>query len=249
MDLASISGTALGLLVILLGQWFAGGALGQILQASAAFIVLGGTLAAVLLSSAPQDLKRAFSLLPSLYSRKTSSFEPLIQEAVNLATVVRKEGLLAIEGQKIAIQDPILRKGIKYIVEGLEPASLREILDSEIKNDSDSDENAARVFEAAGTYAPTLGIVGAVLGLIQVVTLLSDPAKLGQGIAVAFVSALYGLALANLLFLPWAAKTRRMAEERAVSREIAKLGVFGIVEGVNPHFLQERLQVFLKKQA
>ncbi len=241
MNLASWIGTFLGLLALVGGQWLEGGHVGQIVQGTAALIVLGGTLGATLLAFPMEDVRRAFELLPLVYRNEAQNVGPLIAEIVQVATTVRRDGLIAVEATRAQIADPLLKRGIKYVIDGFDAAAVREILESEIERGLDDDERAARVFEGAGGYAPTIGILGAVLGLIHVMTLLNEPSRIGEGIAVAFVATVYGVALANLVLLPWGAKLKRIAEQRVVSRELVRLGLGAIQEGLNPLFIQERL--------
>jgi chemotaxis protein MotA len=243
-DLASLLGTILGFVGIVGGQLLEGGHIEQILQLTAALIVFGGTLGAIFLAFPMSDIRRAFSMIPSVYMDSHSEMGPLIDEIVKAATVARKEGLLAIEPLRASMTHPLFKKSIKYVIDGFEPATVREIIETEIERGLDEDENAAKVFEGAAGFAPTIGILGAVLGLIHVMTMLNEPSKIGEGIAVAFVATLYGLGLANLVLLPWAMKLKRKAAERSMAREIVKMGVIAIQEGQNPNFLQEKLEVY-----
>jgi chemotaxis protein MotA len=168
----------------------------------------------------------------------------VIDEIVKAAAIVRKEGLLAVEPVRATFTDPLFKKIIKYVIDGFEANTVREIIETEIERGLEEDQNAAKVFESAGGFAPTIGILGAVLGLIHVMTMLSDPSKIGEGIAVAFVATIYGVGLANLILPPWSMKLKRKATERMVAREVVKMGVIGIQEGLNPSFLQEKLEVY-----
>jgi chemotaxis protein MotA len=244
LDLASLIGSLLGLGAILGGQLLEGGRVGQILQPTAALIVVGGTLGAMFLAYTPLDIRRAFALVPLIYRDGDEDPGPVIEEIVRIATVARKEGVLAVEGSRESIRDPLFKRAIKYVIDGFEPATVREIIDAEISRSFEAEENAAKVFEGAGGFAPTIGIIGAVLGLIHVMSMLNDPSKIGEGIAVAFVATVYGVGLANLVLIPWGTKLKRKAHARMMAKEVIKLGVIGIQEGMNPHFLQEKLQVF-----
>jgi chemotaxis protein MotA len=246
LDLAAIVGTLLGLGAVLVGQILEGGTLGQITQITAALIVLGGTLGAMLLSFSSQDVAHAFKSIPLVYLDSRPHLLPLIDEIFELATIARKEGVLALEAQKSKMTDPLLRRGIQFVVDGFDPATVREILEAEIDRTRSHDEMAGRVFEAAGGYAPTVGILGAVLGLIHVMAMLSEPAKIGEGIAVAFVATVYGVGLANLVLIPWGSKLKRRAQLQAQAREMVMVGILGIQEGLNPSFLREKLLVYQK---
>jgi chemotaxis protein MotA len=249
LDLASILGTVLGLIGIIGGQLLEGGSLAQIIQLTAALIVFGGTLGAMFLAYPMEDIRRAFASISSVYFEPRADLKPIVDDIVKIASIVRKDGLLAVEPVRGSIRDPLFKRTIKFVIDGFEPASIREIIDTEIEQGLEDDENAAKVFEGAGSYAPTIGIIGAVLGLIHVMTMLNEPSKIGEGIAVAFVATLYGLGLANLVLLPWGSKLRRRASQKAVARQIVKMGIVGIQEGMSPGFLQEKLETYLHQSA
>lgn len=248
MDLASLIGTLLGISSILGGQVLEGGHISSIMQGTAGLIVIGGTLGAMFLSYPQGDVKKAFSLIPVIYKNVNLDVRPLIDEIIRIATIARKEGVLAVEGQRESILDPLFKKTIKYVIDGFEPNTVKEIIDTEIFLAFEEEEAAGKVFEGAGGYAPTIGIIGAVLGLIHVMENLGGGMdKLGAGIAVAFVATVYGVGIANLLLIPWGTKIKRKATQRMVAKEVVKLGVVGIQEGLNPHFLQEKLEVFVEE--
>jgi len=247
MDLASVIGSIMGIGGVVGGQVLEGGHIGQILQGTAAMIVFGGTFGAMFLSFPVQDIKKAFSLLPAVYQSLDLDVRPTIDEIIRIATIARKEGVLAIEGQKDSIKNELFKKSIKYVIDGFEPNTVKEIMDTEIYLAFEEEENAGKVFEATGGYAPTVGIIGAVLGLIHVMSMLNDPSKIGDGIAVAFVATVYGVGSANLFLIPWGTKIKRKAQQKMLTKEVVKLGVVGIQEGLNPHFLQEKLEVFVEE--
>jgi chemotaxis protein MotA len=247
MDLASVIGTILGITSVVGGQVLEGGHLSQIMQGTAALIVFGGTFGAMLLSFPVQDIKKAFGLLPLIYKKVDLDVRPAIDEIIRIATIARKEGVLAVEGQRESIQNPLFKKTIKYVIDGFEPNTVKEIIDTEIYLAFEEEENAGKVFEGAGGYSPTIGIIGAVLGLIHVMSMLNDPSRIGEGIAVAFVATVYGVGAANLILIPWGTKLKRKAAQRMLTKEVVKLGVIGIQEGLNPHFLQEKLEVFVEE--
>jgi len=186
-------------------------------------------------------------MLPLVYTNVDTDIRPTIEEIIRIATVARKEGVLAVEAQRNSLQNPLFKKSIKYVIDGFEPGTVRDIIDAEINVTFEEEENAARVFEGAGGFAPTIGIIGAVLGLIHVMSMLNDPSKIGEGIAVAFVATVYGVGLSNLILIPWGTKLKRKAAQRMMTKEVVKLGVIGIQEGLNPHFLQEKLEVFVEE--
>lgn len=247
MDLASLIGTIMGISAVVGGQVLEGGHLGQIMQGTAALIVVGGTLGAALLAFPMQDIKKAVSLIPSIYKNVDLDVRPAIDEIIRIATIARKEGVLAVEGQRESITNPLFKKSIKYVIDGFEPNTVKEIIDTEIYLAFEEEENAGKFFEGAGGFAPTIGIIGAVLGLIHVMSMLNDPSKIGEGIAVAFVATVYGVGLSNLFLIPWGTKLKRKASQRMLAKEVIKLGVVGIQEGLNPHFLQEKLEVFVEE--
>ncbi|MEK6706921.1 MAG: flagellar motor protein [Bdellovibrionota bacterium] len=247
MDLASIIGTFLGIASVVGGQVLEGGHIGQIVQGTAALIVFGGTFGAMLVSFPTQDIVKAFKMIPSIYSNVNLDVRPVIDEIIKIATIARKEGVLAVEGQQQSIQNPLFKKSIKYVIDGFEPNTVKEIIDTEISLVFEEEEQAGKVFEGAGGYSPTIGIIGAVLGLIHVMSMLNDPSKIGDGIAVAFVATVYGVGIANLILIPWGTKLKRKAAQRMMTKEVVKLGVVGIQEGLNPHFLQEKLEIFVEE--
>lgn len=247
MDLMSVVGTILGLTAVFGGALLEGLHAGDLLIGTAAMIVFGGTFAAMMVSFPPQDVKRALGMIPLIYKKVDLDVRPIIDEIIRIATVARKEGVLAVEGQRESIQDPLFKKTIKYVIDGFEPNTVKEIIDTEIYLSFEETEAAGKVWEGAGGYSPTIGIIGAVLGLIHVMKSLDDPSKIGSGIAVAFVATVYGVGAANLILIPWGTKLKRKAAQLMLAKEVVKLGVVGIQEGLNPHFLQEKLEVFVEE--
>ncbi|MBI3329612.1 MAG: flagellar motor protein [Nitrospinae bacterium] len=248
MDPAAIAGLILGVGAIVGGQVLEGGRIQSILQPTAALIVLGGTLGATTLSFPLADLLRAIRLAMSIFFNPSVTPESLISEIVELANTMRKEGVLALEEHLSTITHPFLRAGIRYAVDGFEPAMTRELLETDLTVQDEAEEAGAKVFEAAGGYAPTVGILGAVLGLIHTMESLNDPSKLGEGIAVAFVATVYGVGSANLLFLPIANKIKRQLAQARICKEVIIQGVLAVQEGLNPRLLQEKLRMYLAEQ-
>jgi chemotaxis protein MotA len=246
MDLASVVGTLIGLLAVFGGALLEGLHIGDIMIPTAALIVFGGTFGAMLVAFPPQDVKRAFGLLPLAYKAVDMDVRPVIEEIIGIATIARKEGVLAVEGKREGIKNELFKKSIKYVIDGFEPNTVKEIIETDIFITMEEEEAAGKVWEGAGGFAPTVGIIGAVLGLIHVMKSLDDPSKIGSGIAVAFVATVYGVGGANLLFIPWGTKIKRKAVMRAQTKEVVRLGVVGIQEGLNPHFLHEKLEVFVE---
>ena len=202
MDIFAVIGVFFGIGMILIGQAMEGGNIGQLLQITAFFIVIGGTTGAVLLSFPPATLKAAILILKDVFFPPKSNFNALITEIGGFATKARKEGIIALEKEANSASDPLLTLGLGAVADGTDPTLVREMMENQIERLEQYVNNAAKVFESFGGYSPTLGIIGAVMGLIQVMQNLSDPSKLGAGIAVAFVATIYGLFAANLLMIP-----------------------------------------------
>lgn len=242
MDLSSVAGVPVGLGLILIGQFLEGGHAGSLIQATAALIVFGGTLGAVLLSSSPADVRRALRSLREVFTEGTGTNEGVITKIAGYATRARKQGIMTLEDDLVLETDPFLKKGLGLAVDGTNPHVVREMLTLESESLEARDERPAKVFEAAGGYAPTIGILGAVLGLIQVMESLNDPSQLGHGISVAFVATIYGVGSANLIFLPIAAKLRMRAAEAAARRELIIEGILSIQEGLNLRLIEEKLR-------
>lgn len=242
MDKISVVGLLLGLLAIVLGQVLEGGHIGSLVQPTAFFIVIGGTLGAVMLQSSPRTFVLGMRMSRWVFSPPRLRSADLIRQIVQWSHVARKEGLLALEAQIPSVSDPFVRRGLQLLVDGAEPDGLRDVLEVEIGTYETQMKLAARVWESAGGYAPTIGIIGAVMGLIHVMENLSDPAKLGSGIAVAFVATIYGVGSANLIFLPIAKKLMAIIQQLAMVREMYVDGLVGIANGDNPRMIESRLQ-------
>jgi chemotaxis protein MotA len=247
MDLASLVGLILGVTAVVGGAMLEHLPLTAIYAPTAFIIVMGGTLGAILVSFPPGDLKMAFTEgLKLVFKGLNTDYRPLIEEITKVATVARKEGVLAIEGMRNSIQDPKFKKALKFVIDGFEPKTVVEILDTDAFHEFEVVEVAGKLVEGMGGYSPTIGIIGAVLGLIHVMRNLSNPDAIGPGIAVAFVATVYGVGFANLFFMPMGTKIKRKAAILQMRNELIKVGVQGIQEGLNPHFLKEKLEVFLE---
>lgn len=245
MDIMTIVGIVLALGSIAGGQALEGGHIGSILQLTAFIIVMGGTIGAICVQNPLSViLKSLTSLSLALFDPKTNAKEQ-IGQIVELANISRKQGLLALEGKLKGIGDPLFRKGVQMIVDGTDAKVIQGILEVEVEHQEDEGMTAAKVWEAAGGYAPTVGILGAVLGLIHVMENLSDPSKLGGGIAVAFVATVYGVGAANLFFLPLANKIKLKLKRVTTARTMMIEGLVGLAQGENPRMLQEKLESYL----
>jgi len=241
VDVTSVAGIPVGLGLILIGQALEGGSIRSILQLTAALIVFGGTLGAVLLSFSLNDVRRAGQALRTLFLWEGEPASETIATVMKYATHARTLGVLAIEKELPGVTDPFLRKALALVVDGANPHVVREMLETEIHSREEYDELPAKVWEAAGGYAPTVGILGAVLGLIQIMQHLSDPSRLGEGIAVAFVATIYGVGSANLIFLPAGTKLKMKARHESRRRELMLEAVLAIQEGLNPQMIKEKL--------
>jgi chemotaxis protein MotA len=245
LDVTSVAGVPIGIGFILLGQLLEGGSIRSILQFTAAVIVFGGTLGAVLLSFSIHDVRRAARSLRLVFLDRDAPMEDTIAILARFAVKARRDGIMSLEDEVEALTDPFLKRGLGLAVDGTSPTVLRAMLESEADSRDEIDELPARVYESAGGYAPTVGILGAVLGLIHVMENLSDPNRLGAGIAVAFVATVYGVGSANLIFLPIAAKLRAKAAVLARRRQMICEGILAIQEGQNPRLIEHKLRGLL----
>ncbi len=245
MDLLTIVGITLGLGAVIGGQLLEGGSIHAIMQFTAAIIVIGGTVGAVMVNySLPTFILAIKNARKAVVSSRDDP-KRIIKEISEIAITARKDGLLALESMVKKIENPFLRKGLQLVVDGTEPRLIREILEIDIAYSEEYENTSAKIFESAGGYAPTIGILGAVLGLIHVMESLSDPNKLGAGIAVAFVATVYGVASANLLWLPLAGKLKLRIREETILKEMMIEGLISLSEGENPRRLEEKLAGFL----
>jgi chemotaxis protein MotA len=247
MDLGSALGLFIGVLAVVGGAALEGLPLTAIYAPTAFIIVIGGTIGAIMVSYPPADLKRALTEgLKVAFKNLDVDYRPLIEEITKVATVARKEGVLAIEGLRNSIVDPKFKRALKFVIDGFEPKTVQEILETDFFFEFEEMEVSGKLVEGMGGYSPTIGIIGAVLGLIHVMRNLSNPDEIGPGIAIAFVATVYGVGFANLVFMPLGSKIKRKATILQMRNELIKVGVQGIQEGLNPHFLKEKLEVFLE---
>lgn len=246
IDFLTIFGLILGVSAILVGQYLEGGVLSTLINGPAALIVIGGTLGAVMLQSPMMVFVRAIKMLWWTISIPQFDSEAVIQKIIGWSNIARREGLLGLENLEDAETDLFAKKGLQLLIDGSEPEAIRTIMEVDIHTRENFDIQAARVFESMGGYSPTIGIIGAVLGLIQVMGNLSDPSKLGGGIAVAFVATIYGVALANLVLLPVANKLKSIVASSAHFNEMIVEGLVSIAEGENPRNIETKLLGFLR---
>jgi len=245
LDKASLGGIVLALGGILAGLLLEGGNLGQILQPTAAMIVFGGTFGAVMLQFPLAVIVQAFRQLGSVFVNPQRDSAAMIHQLVQYAQKARREGIVSLDAELAQIEDPFLRKSLMLAVDGTEPQELRKMMELELDNQAEYEEQVPQVFESAGGFAPTVGIIGAVLGLIQVMQHLDKIDEVGRGIAVAFVATIYGVGSANLLYLPMAGKMKLRIREEQIMREMTLEGVASILEGMNPRMLETKLLGFL----
>ena len=245
MDKSSLSGIVLAVGGILAGLLMEGGNLQQILQPTAAIIVFGGTLGAVMLQFPLPVVLAATRRLRSVFFSPSKDPQETIRLLVKYAKKARREGIVSLDAELPAVDDPFLKKSLMLAVDGTEPDELRSIMELELNNHAEYEEQVPQVFESAGGFAPTIGIIGAVLGLIQVMQHLDKIDEVGRGIAVAFVATIYGVGSANLLYLPVSGKMKSRIRQEQIMREMTLEGVVSILEGMNPHMLQTKLLGFL----
>lgn len=242
MDILSVVGIFMALVAILGGNVLEGGHISSLIQLTAFVIVGGGTLGAVMVQTPIGTFVRSMKIAAWVFVPVKLRPEEAAEKIVNWSNIARREGLLGLEA--IAEEEPDLfaRKGLQLLVDGSEPEIIRSILEVEIDSKEHRDIQAAKVFDGMGGYSPTIGIIGAVMGLIHVMNNLADPSKLGSGIATAFVATIYGVGFANLLFLPMANKLKSQIHNQTQFREMVVEGVISIAEGENPRNIETKLQ-------
>ncbi len=245
MDFLTLIGIFIAFGAILLGQFLEGGHLSTLINGPAFLIVSGGTLGAIMIQSPLHIFIRSMKMLPWLFKTPENPMQESLNKLLRWSNVARREGLLGLEKLAQNEQDLFSRKGLQLLVDGNEPEAVRKTMELEIIAMEDRDLQAAKVFEGMGGYAPTIGIIGAVMGLIHVMGNLSDPSKLGGGIAVAFVATIYGVGIANLFLLPTASKLKSIVRDRSRHQDMLTEGLIAIAEGENPQVIALRLEAFL----
>ena len=244
MDWASLAGIGLALASIIFGRLLEGGQLLSLVQPSAFAIVVVGTLGAVLLQSGMPTFVRGIRMTRWIFAPPIGKVEDVVPHIAGWSVLARREGLLSLERYVHTVRDPFVAKVLQLMVDGIDLDKLREILEIEISSYEKHERQAVKIWEAAGGYAPTIGILGAVLGLIHVMENLSDPDKLGSGIAIAFVATVYGVGLANLVFLPISHKLKTIVSNEVARREMLVDVLLSIANGDNPRVVQERLSAY-----
>jgi chemotaxis protein MotA len=249
MDPSAVVGFLLAVVALVGGFVLEGGHIGALFQITAAMIVFGGTIGATVLSFPLSDLMAVPRLISVAFFRNPPNPAETIELIVRLAEEARREGLLYLENRLEEIQDSFLRKGIQLVVDGTDPDLVRNILEVEIYSIQERHQAGASVFEAAGGYAPTMGIIGTVMGLVHVLGSIDKPENLGPAIALAFIATLYGVSSANIFWLPVAAKLQNLSKKELLLRNLMLEGVVSLQAGYNPILIRERLTAFLKPEA
>ena len=244
MDITTILGIIVGIGGILVGQILEGGNIGQLMQITAAFIVFGGTAGAIIVSFPKEDLINAGKYLRIAFFNSPANPKEVINEIIGYAQKARKEGVIALEKDAKNASDSILKIGLESVSDGADPVLVRDMLETKLSQMEEEVKRAAKVWESAGGYSPTIGIIGAVLGLIQVMQNLSDPSKLGAGIAVAFVATVYGVGFANLISIPFSTKIKLKAEQEFLVKTIMIEGIMAIQAGESPALIERKLNAF-----
>lgn len=246
MDLATLIGLILGILAIVIGFLLEGGHLTSLFEVTALLIVVGGTVGAVVISYPLNELKRLPVLVAAAFREPKLNTPGTIQYLVEMATVARREGVLALETRLDETEvDPVLREGLQLVIDGSDPELIKEMMEIELEFFEKQNETGVKIFETAGGFAPTMGIIGTVMGLVHVLGNLSDPDALGPAIAVAFIATLYGVATANIIYFPIANKLKYRNEQMVTAREMMMEGIMSIQAGENPKMLEKKLKAFL----
>ncbi len=246
MDWATVVGLALAIICVVSGQKLEGGELGSLVQPAAFSIVVLGTIGAVLVQTSMSSFKRGLKMVVWIFAPPVDQRKAIAVDIANWTFKARREGVLSLEMYMDSAKDRFISKGLGLIVDGVDPIKIREILDMDIGAYETEERNAVKIWEAAGGYAPTIGILGAVLGLIHVMENLTDPSKLGSGIAVAFVATIYGVGLANLFFLPIGSKLKAIVCREVNQREMLAAVFFDLASGNNSRVIEERVVGFLR---
>jgi chemotaxis protein MotA len=247
MDWGSVAGLVLALAGVVLGQLLEGGRIGALVQPAAFSIVLIGTMGAVLLQSGLENFLQAMRMSRLAFILPGNDTDQLLHDLTMWSATARREGLLSLERFIVKQTDPFIVQGLGLVVDGIEPYKLRETLEIAISVFEAKQRQIVKVWDCAGGYAPTVGILGAVLGLIHVMENLSDPSRLGSGIAVAFVATIYGVGFANLIFLPIGGKLKVVLNHEVTRREMLADAFSCIATGDNPRLIQERMETYMQR--
>lgn len=247
MNKSTLSGIAIALSGIAVGLYLDGGKVGQMIQPTAALIVFGGTLGAVMVQFPFSTVMQAARHLKDVFFSGKDPASQLIDDLIRYALRARRNGLVSLDAELEYIESPFFRRAMTLAVDGVRSSELREMMEVQMDLEADTDNMIPKVFEAAGGFAPTIGILGAVIGLIQVMQRLQSIDEVGRGIAVAFVATIYGVGSANIFFLPCAGRIKTVMQRKQVLRELMLEGVTSIVDKVNPRVLEAKLAVYLAR--
>lgn len=245
MDKLTLLGLIVALVGVMTGQILEGSNLSVLFQGTAFMIVFGGTLGAVMVQSSAKVFVTAVKMGRWAFVPPVSAGPELIAQLTEWGALARREGVLSLEARIMDVQDPFVKKGLQLLVDGQTAEKIQEVLEIDIHSWEQLRWQGARVWEAAAGYSPTVGIIGAVLGLMHVMQNLSEPARLGSGIAVAFVATIYGVAFANFLFLPVANKLKAIIMQQTHMRDMVVDGLRSIANGENPRLIEIKLQSYL----
>lgn len=245
MDFGPLIGIGVALGMILLGNILEGGHLSSLLGGPAAMIVVGGTIGAVIVQFPFPTLANSIKLAGALFKKPSVEPHKIVDEIVEYANRARRDGILALEKVAPNASDPFLSRGLLMAIDGTDSNGIREAMELVIVQEEEHSEDAAKVYEALGGYSPTVGIIGAVLGLIHVMSNLSDINAVGSGIAAAFVATIYGVGFANIICLPLGGRIKFRARDQAKLKEMMLTGVLAIQEGTNPKLIREKLAGYL----
>lgn len=245
MDLSTILGIVIGVGGILLGLILEGGNIASIIQVTAALIVFGGTLGATMVSFPMSTLTYSVFKIKDIFLEPKMRHDDIITEIIGFATKARKEGVIVLEKEAKNASDPLMKTGLEAVSDGADPGLVRDLMETEVSQLEDMEAGAAKVYESSGAYAPTVGIIGAVLGLIQVMQNLADPSSLGAGIAVAFVATIYGVGAANLFLIPFGSKLKFKAKKIMIVKEMIIEGILSIQAGESPALIERKLRAFI----
>lgn len=244
MDLATVAGVVAGITAIII-TILLGGSLQAFLDVPSMFVVFGGTIAATLINYPLADVLSVFGVTQKAFLYKVLSPTEAIQQLVHFAEIARREGILALETEAETVEDEFMKKGIQLAIDGTAPDLIKSILDTELSALEDRHKLGQGIFEAMGTYSPAFGMIGTLIGLVNMLRTLDDPTQIGAGMAIALVTTFYGAVLSNLLFLPIAGKLKTRSEREALLKEVVIEGIMSIQSGDNPRVVEEKLKAFL----
>ena len=249
MNIMTPIGVLLATASLVIGFAMVGGSMSMLVMPAAAVMIVGGTLGATMSAYSIDEAKTLPKLVGMVITKKIPLYTDALNQIVDLADMARREGLLYIDNQLSTIDDVFLRKGMQLVVDGTDPEMVRDILETEVYSAHERHEVGAGIFEVAGGYAPTMGIIGTVMGLVQVLASVSDPDTLGPAIAVAFISTLYGVAASNLVLMPISLRLKNLSKQELMLQELQVEGILALQAGYNPALIRERLNAFLKQSA